>query len=75
MRNLKLLYALLLVGAAPNFAQTYGEISGTVNDPSGAAVVGAEVTITNLATNQIRRMDHRAAMPFPSLFRAATNWK
>ena len=56
MRNLKLLSALLLAGAAPLFAQTYGEITGNVNDSSGAAVVGAGITITNLATNQIRQI-------------------
>lgn len=36
----------------PAFAQTVtGDISGTVTDASGAVVVGAKVTATNLATN------------------------
>ncbi|MBM3765162.1 MAG: TonB-dependent receptor [Acidobacteria bacterium] len=47
---------LLLLSTAAIFAQTYGEITGNVNDSSGAAIAGAEVTITNLATNQIRQI-------------------
>lgn len=36
------------------FAQTYGEITGTVTDPSGAAISGAVVVVKNTATNQTR---------------------
>jgi hypothetical protein len=39
----------------PSFAQTTvgtGSIVGTVSDPSGAVIRGADVTITNLATGQ-----------------------
>jgi hypothetical protein len=35
-------------------AQTYGELSGTVTDPSGARLAGARVTVTNAATGQSR---------------------
>ena len=47
---------LLLLIALPVFGQTYGEITGAVTDPSGASIVGAEVVITNLATNQVRQV-------------------
>src|ERR1051326_2208963 len=42
---------LVLVFAATAFSQTTAKILGTVSDPSGAAVVGAKVTVknTNLA--------------------------
>jgi hypothetical protein len=35
-------------------AQQFGEISGTVKDSSGAVIVGANVTVTNTATQQTR---------------------
>src|SRR5579862_9499482 len=44
-------FVLALLGAAPGYAQTFrGSILGTVTDASGAAVVGATVTIHNVAT-------------------------
>jgi hypothetical protein len=46
---------LLLMSSLCLHAQsTYGSISGTVTDPSGAAVVGAPVTLTNLGTGEKR---------------------
>jgi hypothetical protein len=43
---------LLMCAAFPAFAQSRntGEIRGTVTDPSGAAVAGATVTVTNVDT-------------------------
>lgn len=41
---------LLLVFALPASAQFGSSLSGTVLDPSGAAIPGASVTLTNLAT-------------------------
>ena len=33
-----------------------GNLSGTVSDPSGAPVAGAEVVLTNVSTNQVRAL-------------------
>jgi hypothetical protein len=56
MKQIFLATTILAIACASLSAQTYGEMTGTVSDPSGAAIVGAEVTITNLATNQVRRV-------------------
>src|SRR5690349_20004082 len=56
MRPLYCVIAGLLVIPAYLTAQTFGEITGTVADPTGAMVVGAAVTVTNLATNQSREV-------------------
>src|ERR1700687_3507041 len=45
-------YCLLLCGTL--FAQTSASISGTVTDPSGAAVADADVTATDLGTGAAR---------------------
>src|SRR5581483_2511401 len=43
--------SLLLISAGPLFAQVdRGTITGIVTDPSGAVIVGANVTATNTAT-------------------------
>ena len=50
-------------------AQTSGEISGMVTDPSGAAVAGSTVTITNKATGATRKVTTNSdgLYSFPSL--------
>src|SRR4051794_13807548 len=53
MRNVLKLSAVALVLAASVFGQASainGEISGTVSDPSGAAIAGATVEATNTGT-------------------------
>ena len=47
----------LCLALSPAAAQTFGEISGTVTDPSGAVIAGAQVTITNTSTNVSRQVE------------------
>lgn len=49
---------ILLLCSLSAFAQsqTTGRITGTVKDPNGAVIVGAEVTVTRLATNEGRKV-------------------
>lgn len=47
----------LLLGTVSLLAQTNrGAITGTVTDPSQSAVPGASITITNLGTNEVRKL-------------------
>jgi hypothetical protein len=48
--------ALSVVGFSPSLPaqSTYGTVSGSVADPSGGAIPGAQVTLTNLATAEAR---------------------
>jgi hypothetical protein len=66
-RTWRILAALGIL-AIPVFAQTYGEITGTVSDQSGAVIGGAEVTITNLATNQVRQVTTSEAGTYTAPF-------
>src|SRR6185437_12049398 len=59
----RLLVALLAVVlsvcyfASPSLAQTtFGSVVGTVTDKSGAVLAGATATLTNVATNEVRKM-------------------
>ena len=48
-------FVLVLVTADVAFSQTFGEITGHVADASGAAVVTAAITATNINTNAARQ--------------------
>jgi hypothetical protein len=54
--TLAALASSLFVGTQPGYAQTAatGTVLGKVADPSGAVVAGAEVTLTDTATNRSR---------------------
>ena len=46
-----------LLGSIAAFGQTlYGTLVGNVKDPSGAAVAGAKIVLTNQQTNQVREL-------------------
>ena len=69
LRN-SLLALLILAGVAvPVWTQTFGEITGTVRDPSGAAIPGARITATNADTNASRATvsNEAGVYSFPSL--------
>jgi outer membrane receptor protein involved in Fe transport len=61
MRHLRLAvcaFWTVVLLSHPSHAQVfYGSVVGTVQDPSGAAVPRADVTITNTATGQSRRTE------------------
>ncbi len=45
-----------IAGSICGSAQTFGEITGTVTDSSGAVAAGASVTLLNTATSQARKV-------------------
>src|SRR5688572_7711042 len=54
-----LMAALCLAAAIPQQAAgqvLYGSVVGTVQDPSGAVVPGAKISLTNTATGQVREV-------------------
>src|SRR5438105_3106204 len=68
MRHLLFMFVLCLSVRVVS-AQTFGEITGEVKDPSGAIVPGAPVTATNIATNAVRSTvtNEAGIYSFPSL--------
>ena len=53
LQTLLLSIALVFTTALSLYGQsTYGTVDGTVMDPSGAAVAGADVTLTNIGTQE-----------------------
>ena len=48
--------SLIVSGSSNVSAQTSGDITGLVTDSSGAAVVGATVSVSNKATGAVRRV-------------------
>ena len=61
--------ALFLIPFSPTSAQTTvgtGSIIGVVNDPTGAVVGGANITIINTATNQVIRTNSNSSGAYAS---------
>lgn len=67
--KLALTWVLLSLFTAVLMGQSLTTLTGTVTDPSGAAVPGAAITITNNATNQIReaQSDEQGSYSFPQV--------
>lgn len=72
---LQLIVSIVLT--LPAYGQTFGSLSGAVNDASQSAISGAAVTVTNQATSQQRRVTTSQAgiyrVPFlpPGLYEVA----
>src|SRR5256885_1991838 len=56
MKTLLVVTALVGLSACCLYAQTFGEVTGRVTDPSGAVIPGASVTLTNVNTNAVRNV-------------------
>lgn len=69
MSKLIFLCSILLGTSVPMFAQTASTITGTIQDQSGAVIVGAKVSIRNLETNLARELvtDAEGRFAFPEL--------
>jgi hypothetical protein len=61
--------ALLLLSASPTHAQTTAQLTGTVQDSSGAMIPGAQVTLTDQATGITRvvQTNRQGFYAFPAL--------
>ena len=57
LKSLRLVMMLAWAALVASAQQGRGTIQGTVTDASGAAVAGAQITVTNLATNQVFRTE------------------
>ncbi len=70
-------FSLVLACAVPSSAQTFGQISGTVTDASGAILVGASITVTNTQTNAVReaQTNTSGSYVFPALLPGVYNVK
>src|SRR5438128_2473298 len=51
---------LTIATALPLYSQNFGEVNGTVTDPSGGVVANATVTVVNTATNSARAVQTNA---------------
>src|SRR5499433_663227 len=72
IRNTKTLFVIAVVAGFSVcclYAQTFGEVTGRVTDPSGAVIPGASLTLTNTNTNAVRNVvsTEAGAYTFPSI--------
>src|SRR5262249_10563080 len=72
IRNVKRLFVIAVVAGFSVcclFAQTFGEVTGRVTDPSGAVIPGASLTLTNVNTSGVRNVvtTEPGTYTFPSI--------
>ena len=69
MKKLLVVAALAGFSVCCLYAQTFGEVTGRVTDPSGAVIPGASVALTNVNTNAVRNAvtAEAGAYTFPSV--------
>jgi len=72
IRNAKRLFVIAVVAGFSVcclFAQTFGEVTGRVTDPSGAVIPGASLTLTNVNTSGVRNVvtTEPGTYTFPSI--------
>jgi hypothetical protein len=53
-RNFLLSFAVLIIAVASASGQNAGSVTGAITDPTGAGILGATVTLTDLANNTSR---------------------
>src|SRR5438093_368895 len=56
MKKLLVVAAVAAFSVCSLYAQTFGEVTGRVTDPSGAVIPGASVALTNVNTNAVRKV-------------------
>src|SRR3989442_1262391 len=56
MKTLLVVTALVVFSVCCVYAQTFGEVTGRVTDPSGAVIPGASIGLTNVNTNAVRNL-------------------
>ena len=58
LRNVNTLVvaAVLTCSVCCVYAQTFGDVTGRVTDPSGAVIPGASITLTNVNTSAVRNV-------------------
>src|SRR5438094_764724 len=69
MKKLLVVAALAGFSVCCLYAQTFGEVTGRVTDPSGAVIPGASVALTNVNTNAVSNVvtTEAGAYTFPSI--------
>src|SRR5262245_38957825 len=72
VRSVKTLFVVAVLASLSVcglYAQTFGEVTGRVSDPSGALIPGASLTLTNVNTNATRNVitTEAGTYTFPSV--------
>ena len=62
-RSLFVLGMLTILSATSLFGQTFGEVTGHISDPTGAAIPAARISLINTATNATTSASNRPTTP------------